>query len=79
VITNDKLEIIVADYLDRKKIFFVHESQNNGSSLDFYLPDYDVYIEVKRFYSDRALRQLQSRDNVILIQGIQAIKFLETL
>ena len=76
---SDHLELAVAEILERHNIEFVHESQNNGSNIDFYLPDYDVYIEVKQYHSDRVINQLNKRDNIILIQGIGSIKMIERL
>jgi hypothetical protein len=43
--------------------------------LDFYLIDFDVYIEVKQYHSDRSLDQLKSQENVILLQGVKAVNF----
>ena len=51
----------------------------NGQRLDFYLPGYDVYIEVKQYFSERSNDQLHSQDNIILIQGKKSISFLESL
>ena len=42
--------------------------------LDFYLPYYDVYIEVKQYHSDRSNDQLKSQENVILVQGKKAVE-----
>lgn len=71
---SDHLEQEIAALLERAGIDFIHESQ--GAALDFYLPGYDVYIEVKQFYSDRAIRQLANYDNVILIQGRKSLGLL---
>lgn len=72
------LEKDVADILNELKINFVHEHEKNGvqQRLDFYLPDYDVYIEVKNAYTERVKSQLASQKNVILIQGGGCVKFL---
>jgi hypothetical protein len=43
--------------------------------LDFYLPDYDVYIEVKQYHSHRSIEQLASQENIILLQGKKAVEF----
>lgn len=76
---SDFLEQEIVEILIDLKIKFVHESQDNGSALDFYLPDFDVYIEVKQFHTDRVLKQLSSKDNVILIQGRKSIAMLTKL
>lgn len=43
--------------------------------LDFYLPDYGVFIEIKQYHSERANDQLKSQNEVILIQGKKALAF----
>lgn len=76
----DDLEKKVAEILDSIQIEYVHESEiKHKPILDFYLPKYDIYIEVKKFYSERAIRQLSGKDNVILIQGIESVKFIQQL
>lgn len=48
----------------------------SSQRLDFYLPDYDIYIEVKRYHADRVLSQLASQHNIILVQGVKSINAL---
>jgi hypothetical protein len=50
-----------------------------GQRIDFYLPDYDVAIECKRFHTPRSLRQLSAHKEIILIQGMQAAKAFRAL
>jgi myo-inositol-1-phosphate synthase len=79
---GDDLEKQVADLLIERGVKFLHESQYNKGQdrvLDFYLPDFDVYIEVKQFHTERSSGQLSSQDNVILIQGRKSIEFLKQL
>lgn len=76
---SDFLEQAVADILTEKNISFIHESQNNGSTLDFFLPDYNIYVEVKQYHTDRVLTQLREQENVILIQGKKSVEFLKKL
>jgi len=76
---GDYLEKDVADILEGFNVRYVHEYEDHKLKLDFYLPDYDVYIEVKRFHAERSNRQLKSQDNVILIQGKNSIVFLKSL
>lgn len=71
------LEVRVGEALSNAGIKFIHESQGLDIPLDFYLPEYKVYIEVKKFHSDRTCKQLQQSDNIVLIQGRQSILFLE--
>lgn len=72
---SDFLEKKIASALDAKKIKWIHESQKKDIGADFYLPDYNVYIEVKQYHSERAIRQLENKDNAILIQGKEAAYF----
>ena len=76
---SDHLELAVIDLLIANQIRFIHESQNNDSRLDFYLPDYDVYLEVKQYHTDRVNGQLASQENVILIQGKKSLAMLVKL
>jgi hypothetical protein len=76
---SDHLEREVGELLNEIGISFIHESQNNGSNLDFYLPSYDVYIEVKQLHTEIVVHQLSKRDNVILIQGKKSIQFLKAI
>lgn len=66
----DPVERIVATGLAERGIQFVHEPDD--TNLDFYLPKYGVYIECKRFHSERSNEQLSRAANVILIQGYEA-------
>lgn len=74
--TSDSLELAVATFLQQRGIDFTHESQSKDQVLDFYLPAYDVYIEVKKYHTPRVEKQLASQDNVILVQGVKALEFL---
>lgn len=72
---SDGLERQLGEALTKAGIRFVHESQNKAQGLDFYLPDHDVYIEVKRYHAERIERQMASKDNVIAIQGKPSLDF----
>lgn len=69
----DFLEQQLAEGLNRAGIEFVHESENKEQGLDFYLPFFDVYIEVKQFHADRISNQMASKDNVIAVQGRKSL------
>ena len=75
------MELQVANILDKLKIKYIHEGKKNGvdQRLDFYIPEFDVYIECKQMHSERTISQLSSAENIILIQGEQSINFLEKL
>jgi len=72
----DPLEEALADALRSAGVRFVREGHGIPVALDFYLPDFDLYLEVKRFHSDRIARQMSLADNVIAIQGQPAIDWL---
>jgi hypothetical protein len=52
---------------------------DHESGLDFYLPDFDVYVEIKQFHSNRIAEQMSRRDNVIAIQGRKAMDCFEKM
>jgi hypothetical protein len=66
---------MVAEALERASIDFIHESEDKEMGLDFYLPVFNVYLEVKQFHAERINRQLTSQDNVIVLQGRKAVEF----
>ena len=68
----DPMERLVADALDS----IGEPYQVNVLALDFYLPDRDVFTEVKRMHSDRIAEQMSRADNVIAAQGVAAVKLL---
>lgn len=67
--TTDPIELIVADGLRKAGVAFVHESDNKGQMLDFYLPQQQVFIECKQFSTDRTAAQIAGIPNVIVVQG----------
>jgi hypothetical protein len=71
---TDPVEKVIADVLDKKKIKYLHELDNKGPAIDFYLPEYNLYVECKRYYTERSALQLKANDNIILIQGLDAAK-----
>ena len=73
----DPMERIIEQALNEAGIIFVTDQGGaNETRLDFYLPTYDVAIEVKRFYSARTSEQMARAPNVIVAQGETAIRFL---
>lgn len=72
---TDPIEAIIAAALCKAGISYLHETDMNAEDslgLDFYLPEMDVYIEVKQFHSARISRQMAQAPNVIAIQGRDA-------
>ena len=51
-----------------------YERDDERSGLDFYLPDHDVFVEVKQFHSVRIAGQMARKLNVIAIQGVGAME-----
>lgn len=72
---TDPLEQEIAVALDAAGVEYIHESTDNQitQGLDFYLPDYDTFIEVKRFHAPRISNQMARVDSVIVLQGIEAV------
>ena len=75
----DHLEKSLAAALNEAGIEFVHESENKKQELDFYLPLFDVYIEVKQFHADRIYKQMSYQNNVIAIQGSKSVNLFITI
>jgi hypothetical protein len=47
--------------------------------LDFFLPDFNVYIECKRYHTPRINDQIERATDIIVIQGTASLKFFDTL
>lgn len=74
---RDPMERLIEEALVEAEIRFVtDEGGGTDTRLDFYLPDHDVYIKVKRFHSARISEQMARAPNVIVAQGEQAVRFL---
>lgn len=69
--TNDPVERIVANALDKAGVEYSH------GPLDFECDGFA--IECKRFWSDRIKRQIEHRTDVILVQGIEAAQAFKAL
>ncbi len=71
-VISDPIELIVAEGLIAAGIRY--EREESGHLLDFYLPDFAIYIEVKQFPTERSFSQLAKSEhlNTILIQGRHA-------
>lgn len=74
--SDDPMETLVRSALTQGGIRFI-EGDRNKAGLDFYLPDFDLYIEVKQFHSERIARQ--KADNVIAVQGRCAVEWFTAL
>lgn len=52
---------------------------DHESGLDYYLPAFNTYVELKQFHSSRIAEQMSRRDAVIAIQGVEAIVAFEKM
>ena len=77
---TDPMERICGQALRAAGVAFItdHEAAS-PARLDFYLPESDLHIEVKRFHSERVAEQLRRAENVILLQGAGAVQFFASL
>ena len=74
---TDPLEEALARALDQAGIAYARDRDGAvPANLDFHLPDHDLYIEVKRFHSDRVGPQMARAANVIAVQGLGAVDWL---
>lgn len=69
---SDPVERVVAEALTMAGVAFVDDRDPRAKNLDFYLPDFDVFIEVKQFHANRIARQMAKVENIIVIQGLSA-------
>lgn len=71
---SSDLERVIAEALDVAGVKY--EMGREPARLDFYLPDFDLYIEVKAFHSDRISEQMSRAKSVIAVQGTAAVHWL---
>jgi len=77
---TDPMERLTSTALRSAGIEFITDHDpSSPAGLDFYLPRFDVHIEVKRFHSDRVMGQLRRANDVILLQGARAVEFFAAL
>jgi hypothetical protein len=78
------LEKQMADLLESNGIAFTRpeQDQHDPTTLDFYLPDFKTYIEVKMYHSSRIDRQFEAvpKDaTAILLQGLDCVRQFEKI
>ncbi len=74
------LEQRIAKALDRAKLEYRTEYEGGVKErLDFYLPTFDVHIEVKGGHTPRISDQLSRTKNAIVAQGEKAVRLLAGL
>lgn len=67
----DPVETMLERGLDAAGIRY-RRADTGPRHLDFYLPDLDIYIEVKQFHTPRTAKQMERVPDIIVIQGIKA-------
>lgn len=78
--TRDPMEqIIERALIDAGLSYRTDKGGGNPAHLDFYLPAFDLHIEVKRMHSERIGIQMGRAENVIAVQGEPAVLFLADL
>lgn len=73
--TTDPLEQQIEAALLAAGLDYRTETEH-AARLDFWLPELDVYIEIKGGHSERTAGQMERVTNVIVAQGDAAVKFL---
>lgn len=77
---TDPMERLIADALDGAGVSYETDSGGgNPLGLDFFVPAWDLHIEVKRFHSARVAEQMSRAPNVIVAQGEVAVRRLAEL
>lgn len=76
---SDPMERIIEQALNEAGIPYFEDVPVGARALDFYLPDYAVYIEVKQFHSDRIASQMGQCNNIIAVQGRVAVELFAQL
>ena len=72
------MERCIAHALDAAGIQYFTEYEDRAL-LDFYLPEPDLYIEVKSGPTERLARQMSQASNVIAVQGMRSVGFIVQL
>lgn len=73
--TKDPMESAFQKACDDAGIECCRDDNYKGcSGLDFYLPGHDVYVEVKQMHTPRIAEQMSRKDNIIVLQGLGAVR-----
>jgi len=73
---SDPMEQLISDALNKRGIRYTGETHSDNKSLDFYLPEMGVHIEVKQFHTPRVAEQMGRVSDVIVAQGRGAVEQL---
>jgi hypothetical protein len=73
-------QLKISEAVDSAGIQYLTDYEGRSpKNLDFYLPDHDLYLEVKGGHSERISNQMARDFNVIAIQGIKSVAFVVKL
>jgi len=75
--TDDPMEKIMAAALDFSGLPYVMPTEER--TLDFYLTESQIFIEVKQFHAPRIADQMARHPDVIAVQGRRAVEWLASL
>lgn len=76
----DPCEFLIRNALAIAGYDFQENVKVDDRQIDFYIPDLDLYIEVKQYHSDRISSQMSKVQNIIAVQGLAACQqFAEIL
>lgn len=77
---NCPLEQKICRALDNANIeYFTDYEGKVPEHLDFYIPKFDIHIEVKGAHTNRISKQTKRSKNIIVVQGDKAVEFLVLL
>jgi hypothetical protein len=79
--TKDPVERLVECALRAAGVAFERdkELEPGRHSIDFYLPDHDLWIEVCQMHTPRKIEQMARVTNCVLIQGMEAARGFSAL
>ena len=75
---KNPLESVFEGFLGRYGIKFTRPEREQGGngpngSLDYFLPDYGLLVELKAWSCERLHRQIGDRQNVMVLVGMDAV------
>ena len=77
-VPSDPMEAMIYRALKASDTPFTNDPRKTAG-LDFLILEASVHIEVKQFHSDRIAGQMARADNVIAVQGREAVAWLSGL
>jgi hypothetical protein len=68
----DPVETLLERGFDAAGILYRRADTKKGRHIDFFLPELDIYVEVKRYHTPRTTEQMARVPDIIVIQGMKA-------